>query len=94
MFKALMRREVILVKRTMFIYYFKTSQIAIMGIIAATLFLRTQVRIIDFFITCLILQNLIAMLTFQCTCAPIWSVVEANPFHQGGDSKLLQRLFM
>ena len=29
-FKALMRREVILVQRTLFIYYFKTSQVVIM----------------------------------------------------------------
>eukprot|EP00891_Asterochloris_glomerata_P009650 jgi/Astpho2/9650/Aster-03918 len=43
-FKALMRREVILVQRTLFIYYFKTSQVVIMALISATLYLRTHIH--------------------------------------------------
>ncbi|KAK9865807.1 hypothetical protein WJX84_001141 [Apatococcus fuscideae] len=42
--KACLRREWTSVKRTAFIYVFKTAQVIIMGLIAATLWLRTQLH--------------------------------------------------
>ena len=43
-FKALMRRELILVQRVAFVYVFKAVQSAIVALIVATLFLRTHIH--------------------------------------------------
>jgi hypothetical protein len=40
--KAVMSREVLLMKRNSFIYIFKVSQLIILGLMAMTLFLRTK----------------------------------------------------
>ena len=42
--KALMQREFTLIKRTIVVYKAKSFQILVMGLIAATLFLRTHVH--------------------------------------------------
>lgn len=42
LFKAGFSREWLLMKRSVFIYVFKTTQLTIMGIIASTVFLRTE----------------------------------------------------
>ncbi|XP_027333871.1 pleiotropic drug resistance protein 3-like isoform X5 [Abrus precatorius] len=42
LFKACMRREILLMKRNSFIYIFKTAQLTITAIITMTVFLRTQ----------------------------------------------------
>ncbi|KAK7388064.1 hypothetical protein VNO78_22868 [Psophocarpus tetragonolobus] len=46
LFKACMKREVLLLKRNSFIYVFKTAQLTITAIITMTVFLRTQ-RAVD-----------------------------------------------
>ncbi|KAK7264776.1 hypothetical protein RJT34_32386 [Clitoria ternatea] len=46
LFKACMRREILLMKRNSFIYVFKTAQLTITAIITMTVFLRTQ-RAVD-----------------------------------------------
>ncbi|KAJ4721728.1 Pleiotropic drug resistance ABC transporter [Melia azedarach] len=43
--KACMSRELLLMKRNSFVYVFKTSQLAVIAIIVATVFLRTQMDI-------------------------------------------------
>ncbi|KAH9301337.1 hypothetical protein KI387_012920, partial [Taxus chinensis] len=44
MFKACFSREVLLMKRNSFVYIFKTGQIAVVGTITMTLFLRTEMH--------------------------------------------------
>ncbi|XP_060169752.1 pleiotropic drug resistance protein 2 [Lycium barbarum] len=44
LFKACFSRELLLMKRSSFMYIFKTAQITIMAIIALTVFLRTQMK--------------------------------------------------
>ncbi|KAH9321633.1 hypothetical protein KI387_016272 [Taxus chinensis] len=44
MLKACFSREVLLMKRNSFVYIFKTGQIAVVGAIAMTLFLRTEMH--------------------------------------------------
>ncbi|WVZ10429.1 hypothetical protein V8G54_014959 [Vigna mungo] len=46
LFKACMKREILLMKRNSFIYVFKTAQLTITAIITMTVFLRTQ-RAVD-----------------------------------------------
>ena len=43
-FKALWRRELILIQRLAFVYVFKAVQAAIVAIIVATMFLRTHIH--------------------------------------------------
>ncbi|KAJ4706396.1 Pleiotropic drug resistance protein [Melia azedarach] len=45
LFKACLSREFLLMKRNSFIYIFKSSQLIVIAIIAATVFLRTQMNI-------------------------------------------------
>ncbi|KAK2994423.1 hypothetical protein RJ640_009650 [Escallonia rubra] len=44
LFRACFSREWLLMKRSSFVYIFKTTQITIMGIIALTVFLRTEMK--------------------------------------------------
>ncbi|KAI9109270.1 hypothetical protein K1719_019893 [Acacia pycnantha] len=45
LFKACMRREILLMKRNSFIYVFKTAQLTITAIITMTVFIRTQLNV-------------------------------------------------
>ncbi|TKY54311.1 Pleiotropic drug resistance protein 3 [Spatholobus suberectus] len=45
LFKACMKREILLMKRNSFIYVFKTAQLTITAIITMTVFLRTQMAV-------------------------------------------------
>lgn len=91
-FKALMRRELTLINRTLFIYVMKTVQVAIMGIISATLFLRTQLHpwtvedankyaAFTFFSLLIMLFNGIAEMSMTVERFPVYFKQRDNKFY-------------
>ena len=102
--KALMTREFTLIKRTMIMYKAKSFQIFVLGVCAATLFLRTHVRPVSpkdgqeiagftFFGLLVIMVNGIAEMAMAVSCPALTTSAPAQSraqpsFHTTSESLL------